>query len=163
METHNGDYEFFLNLAQYHAETHSGCCKVTVGSILVDNIERPNLHIEGANRTLPVSCRKNGCLRVEKYGNNDKTHRNPDDCRAIHSEIDAISYAARSGISTEGMTIFVTRYPCEACARAIVAAGIKTVVYGRKQEIPDTSLGILNSAGIEVIHYSRWDKEDVIT
>jgi deoxycytidylate deaminase len=117
--------------------------------------------IFGANRTLPVSCKENGCLRVKKYGDDTKTHRNPDDCRALHSEIDAITFAARQGISTKGMILFVTRYPCEACARAIVAAGIERVIFGRQQYITDESFDILHSGGTIIMHLDYWDAEDV--
>lgn len=156
------NYLDLLDLAHSYAKTESGCCKVTVGSIIVEEKQNPRILAFGANKTLPVNCRSKGCLRIQKYGNDDKTHRNPDDCRAIHSEIAAIAAAARQGISLKGATIVVTRYPCEACARAIVEAGIQKVVYGRKQTIPQSSYEILKSARVTVIHYSNWDAEDAI-
>ncbi|MEM5514306.1 anti-phage dCTP deaminase [Pseudoalteromonas sp. AS84] len=50
--------------------------------------------------------------------------------RAIHAEMDAITALARSAnSSTVGKTLYCTTYPCHVCARHIVAAGIKRVVY----------------------------------
>ena len=50
--------------------------------------------------------------------------------RAIHAEMDAItSLARRESSSTVGKTLFSTTYPCHNCARHIVAAGIKKVIY----------------------------------
>lgn len=50
--------------------------------------------------------------------------------RAIHAEMDAITSMARnSSYSTKGTTLYTTTYPCHGCARHIVAAGIKRVVY----------------------------------
>jgi deoxycytidylate deaminase len=50
--------------------------------------------------------------------------------RAIHAEMDAITALARStNSSTVGKTLYCTTYPCHICARHIVAAGIKRVVY----------------------------------
>ncbi len=50
--------------------------------------------------------------------------------RAIHAEMDAITTLARnSSYNTIGKTLFCTTYPCHVCARHIVAAGIKRVVY----------------------------------
>ena len=49
--------------------------------------------------------------------------------RAVHAEMAAIIDAARRGISVDGCTIFVTTFPCHHCARHIVAAGIRRVVY----------------------------------
>jgi len=46
----------------------------------------------------------------------------------IHAEVNAIGHAARKGSSTDGATLYVTHFPCNDCAKAIVAAGIKRVV-----------------------------------
>jgi dCMP deaminase len=130
-----------------------------VGSTIVG--QNGKLISLGANRALPNLCKGNrGCLRVEKYGENSKLHRNPEDCRAIHSEIDAISQA---NCDLTDATIYVTRYPCEACARAIVAAGILTVVYGRETSISEETQHIFDSAEVEVIHAYKYVEEDVTT
>ncbi|EOV8090849.1 anti-phage dCTP deaminase [Vibrio parahaemolyticus] len=50
--------------------------------------------------------------------------------RAVHAEMDAIVALARNNKeSAVGKTLFATTYPCHNCARHIVAAGIKRVVY----------------------------------
>lgn len=50
--------------------------------------------------------------------------------RAIHAEMDAITTMARiAQVSTVGKTLYCTTYPCHNCARHIVTAGIKRVVY----------------------------------
>lgn len=49
--------------------------------------------------------------------------------RAVHAEMAALIDAARRGVSVAGCTMFVTTFPCHLCARHIVAAGIKRVVY----------------------------------
>lgn len=50
--------------------------------------------------------------------------------RAIHAEMDAITSVARSSRGdTLGKILYCTTYPCHNCARHIVAAGIKRVVY----------------------------------
>ncbi len=45
-----------------------------------------------------------------------------------HAERNAIFNAVRIGVSLRGCTMYTLRTPCEACARAIVQAGISTVV-----------------------------------
>jgi deoxycytidylate deaminase len=51
-------------------------------------------------------------------------------CRAIHSEMDALlSVSRNSSGSTIGCTMYVTTQPCHNCAKHIVCAGIKKVVY----------------------------------
>jgi cytidine deaminase len=49
--------------------------------------------------------------------------------RAVHAEMAAISHAARRGRSVQGCRLYTTTFPCQVCARHILAAGIKTVVY----------------------------------
>ena len=101
-----------------------------------------------------------GYAGIELYGEDSKNHRLPSDCRAVHSEIDAIAQAAKFGISTYRATIIVTRYPCEACARAILTAGIKTVYYGREQKISEETEKIFKSGNIKVYHINDWTYQD---
>jgi deoxycytidylate deaminase len=49
--------------------------------------------------------------------------------RVIHAEMSAISDAARLGLSLRGSTLFCTTFPCHMCAKHIIAAGIKRVVF----------------------------------
>ena len=144
-----------LDLAQRYADKMSGCRKVAVGCILTPKGDT-TVQIYGCNKTLPLDCRKFGCRRVQLYGEDSKNHRLPSDCRAIHSEVDAITQAAWFGHSVYGATMYVTRYPCEACARAIVNAGIKYVYYGREQEISEETKAIFDEGHVTVTHISDW-------
>lgn len=46
----------------------------------------------------------------------------------IHAEMNAIGNAARLGVKTLGTTLYSTKFPCAACAKIIVAAGIVNVI-----------------------------------
>lgn len=147
-------WDKWMGLAAAYAKARSGCTKVQVGSIIV----RGNQVLAmGANRTLPDMCKARGCLRVELYGDNSKDHRGPGDCRAVHSEIDAI---ASAGCDLTGATIYITRYPCEACARAIVAARITSVIYGRETQASPETYRIFDYGGVDVIHCRTYEEED---
>lgn len=150
---------YYLKLAGRYAEARSGCTKVKVGSCIVTNRGEVLL---GANQVIKDRCNREGCLRVAKYGENSKLHRNPEDCRAIHSEIDAICAAAQHNINIYGATIFVTRYPCEGCAKAIVAAGISHVVYGRDQLISEQTKQMFDDAGITYRNEPEYKEEDTV-
>lgn len=152
-------HKLYLSMAQAYADMFSGCTKVAVGSVIVQN-HSDGVLIFGANRTVPNLCKLRGCLRLEKYGDKSKEHRSPADCRALHSEIDAITAAANIGISTHGSTIYVTRYPCEACARAIVKAGIKDVYYGRNECISEETSRIFDNAEVRYWHVVGWTAPD---
>lgn len=49
--------------------------------------------------------------------------------RVVHSEMAAITDAARRGLPLQGATLYCTTFPCHICARHIVAAGIRRVIY----------------------------------
>ena len=49
--------------------------------------------------------------------------------RAVHAEMEALLSVARSGVSPVDGTLYTTTFPCHNCAKHIVAAGIKRVVY----------------------------------
>lgn len=71
--------------------------------------------------------------------------------RAIHAEANAISFAAKEGISTNGATLYCTHSPCSNCAKLIIQAGILRVVYETLYD--DKGLNLLNEAGIEICKY----------
>lgn len=152
--------QMYLEIAGKYAKHMSGCTKVKVGACIVKN---GNILSMGANRAIPDICTTaRGCLRIEKYGNNSKMYRNPGDCRAIHAEIDAISKAAKNGVSIEGATIYVTRYPCETCAKAIAASGLIYVVYGRDQGISTETRRVLESCHVGYHNDNSYVEEDTI-
>ena len=49
--------------------------------------------------------------------------------RSIHAEMDALFSAARAGHSTKNTVLYCTTFPCHNCARHMVTAGVKEVVY----------------------------------
>lgn len=69
----------------------------------------------------------------------------------LHAEANAITKVARSNNSSEGATLYVTDSPCMECAKLIIQAGIKRVVFSRMYRITD-GLDLLRKAGVEVIH-----------
>lgn len=158
MKTPSECNKIFLSKAQVYANAHSTCEKVKVGSLIISD----SLHVVyGSNNGVcAFDCTSVGCHRVHVYGENSKLHRLPSDCTAIHSEVDAICKAAKMGLPLSGATIYVTRYPCEACARAIVDSGISKVVYGRKDLVSDMTMVTFNSNNVEVYHQDDWDYED---
>lgn len=49
---------------------------------------------------------------------------------ASHAEANLVAFAAREGISTRDCFVFVTHHPCSSCARTLIQAGVKAVIYG---------------------------------
>lgn len=69
---------------------------------------------------------------------------------AIHGEAELISKAAKKGIALDGASLYVTTFPCPACAKLIVNAGIKKVYYAQGYSLLDAEQ-ILGAFGVELI------------
>lgn len=67
----------------------------------------------------------------------------------LHAEANAISKIAKSGNSSQGATLYVTASPCIECAKLIIQAGIRRVVYKDEYRLTD-GVDLLRRAGIEV-------------
>ena len=68
----------------------------------------------------------------------------------LHAEANAITKLARSNNNSDGATIYITASPCIECAKLIIQAGIRRVVYGEKYRLTD-GIDLLERAGIEVV------------
>lgn len=62
----------------------------------------------------------------------------------IHSEANAISFAAKTGISTNNSILFVSLSPCVNCAKLIIQSGIKEIYYITKYDNEDSNIAIEN-------------------
>lgn len=49
---------------------------------------------------------------------------------ASHAEVNLVAFAARRGIMTIGCSVYCTHLSCASCARTLIQAGIKELVYG---------------------------------
>lgn len=67
--------------------------------------------------SLAASLRAGGLKDLTEFG------------RAVHAEMDALLEAARRGVSVSDATLYTTTFPCHNCARHVIAAGIKRVVF----------------------------------
>ena len=69
--------------------------------------------------------------------------------RAVHAEMAAITQAARSGARLQDARLFCTTFPCHICARHIVAAGIRDVIFIEPYEKSRTSELYSDSISVE--------------
>ena len=67
----------------------------------------------------------------------------------LHAEANAITKVAKSNNSSEGATLYITDSPCMECAKLIIQAGIRRVVYAREYRITDGA-DLLRRAGVTV-------------
>ncbi|GHT51413.1 hypothetical protein AGMMS49982_08790 [Bacteroidia bacterium] len=72
----------------------------------------------------------------------------------LHAEANAITKLACSSNNSLGATLYVTTSPCIECAKLIIQAGIKRIVYCEKYRLTD-GLDILERAGIEMQYIDK--------
>ena len=68
----------------------------------------------------------------------------------LHAEANAITKVAASTNNCSGATVYVTASPCIECAKLIIQAGIKRVVYSEEYHLRD-GIELLQHAGVEVL------------
>lgn len=134
------DY-LYMRMARTWSE-NSHCERRKVGALMVKN---QMIISDGFNGT--PSGFENIC---EDENNVSKPY-------VLHAEANAISKVARSNNSSDGATLYVTASPCIECAKLIIQAGIRRVVYGEKYRLTD-GIDLLNRAGIPV-EYLPYENE----
>lgn len=123
----------YMRMARIWAE-NSYCERRKVGALLVKN---KMIISDGYNGT--PSGFENEC---EDENNQSKAY-------VLHAEANAITKVARSHNSSDGATLYVTASPCIECAKLIIQAGIKRVVFGEEYRIMD-GVELLKRAGIDI-------------
>lgn len=72
----------------------------------------------------------------------------------LHAESNAIMKCAKDGIATKDTTLYITHSPCIDCAKLIIQAGIKRVVYLDKYR-KDDGIELLKKANIKIEQYGK--------
>ena len=132
----------YLGMVHIRAE-NSYCCRRQVGALVVKD---KMIISDGYNGT--PSGFENVC---EDENNLTKPY-------VLHAEANAITKLARSSNNSDGSTLYVTASPCIECAKLIIQAGIKRVVYGEKYRLED-GINLLKRANIEVVYLNANDNE----
>ncbi len=140
--------EYFMDIAFAVAE-RSTCDRAHVGAVLVRDRRILTTGYNGAPAGLP-HCDDVGHLIVDGH------------CvRTLHAEQNAIIQGALHGISIESATAYVTHQPCLTCAKMLINAGIRRVVYAGNY--PDQySRQFLLDAGVELKHLPRARAADTV-
>ena len=125
----------YLEMARIWAK-NSYCTRRQVGALVVKN----NMIISDGYNGTPSG--------FENICEDDNGVTKP---YVLHAEANAITKLARSSNNSDGATIYITASPCIECAKLIIQAGIRRVVYGEKYRLMD-GIELLERAGIEVVY-----------
>jgi dCMP deaminase len=140
--------EYFMGLAHLSA-LRSKDPNTQVGACIVS---QDNKILSMGYNGFPI-----GCSDDEFPWNRDGEPYDNKYFYTTHSELNAIlNYR---GGSLEGSKLYVTLFPCNECAKAVIQSGIRTVIYA-DDKYADTpgvraSKRMLNAAGVEMIPYTH--------
>lgn len=140
--------EYFMQIAHVVAG-RATCPRRSVGAVIVLDKRILTTGYNGAPHGL-AHCTEAGCHMVAGH------------CiRALHAEQNAILQAALNGVSTRGATVYVTCQPCNHCAKMIINAGIKRVIF--EGDYPDEfARQLFEEAGTELGRYVAGRVESVL-
>ncbi len=128
------------------AASRSTCLRRQVGAVIVKDRMVLSTGYNDTPRGIP-NCGDGGCARC---ASDAPTGVGLDTCLCIHAEQNSIVQAAYHGVSINGASIYVTHQPCLTCAKMILNAGIRRVVFAG--DYPDPAArSMLETAGVELM------------
>lgn len=125
----------YLRMAAIWSE-NSYCTRRKVGALLVKDNMIISDGFNGTPAGFPNVCEDEGDVTFPYV---------------LHAEANAITKVARSNNSSEGSTLYVSTSPCMECAKLIIQAGIKRVVFSDLYRIQD-GLDLLRQSNVEIVH-----------
>ena len=129
--------EYFISTAILMA-SRSSCRRLNVGCVIVSTGEHKNRIIAaGYNGFLPGAPHES-CVRDNH------------EMATVHAEQNAISDAARRGVSVNGATAYIPHFPCINCAKILAAAGISSIKYLHDYSNDELVEPLLKNAGISI-------------
>jgi dCMP deaminase len=115
---------------------HSKANKAKVGCVIVKDNQVISTGYNGTPPGYDNTCEDSGVTLPE----------------VVHAEINAITKVARSTVSCEKASLYVTKAPCFECAKAIIMAGIDLVVFeGAYEDCERDSIAFLQTNHVTVI------------
>ena len=138
--------EYFMSIALLSAK-RSKDPSTQVGACIVDNDHKV---VSIGYNGMPRHCDDDDLTWEKGEGLNSKY------LYVCHAEFNAI-LNTRDGSRLNGCTVYVTLFPCNECAKAIIQTGIKKVIYlsdkYKDQINMQASRRLLKAAGVEVEEY----------
>lgn len=104
--------DYFMSMAHL-ASSRSPCERLHVGCVLVKDNRLVSMGYNGFLKGLPH-------VSIMEDEHEQAT---------VHAEQNAVTDAARRGVSVEGTTAYITHYPCINCAKILMSSGIKRIYY----------------------------------
>lgn len=138
MQNRISRHELYMGVAELFAQ-RSECDRLHVGVVAVRD---GRIVCVGYNSPLPHASKCKDSCEVHKSCIN-----------SVHAEANLICYAAKTGISLKGTTIYCTHSPCSYCSKLLIQAGVRNVIF---KEWFENSMYVPHAN----ITYTKW--QDII-
>jgi len=139
-----------MNIAHV-VKTRGNCGRRKVAAIIVKDKRIISTGYNGTPRGIK-NCYEGGCVRC---AGNAPSGSALNDCICSHAEENSIVQAAYHGISVKDGIIYVTLSPCLTCAKMIINAGIREVIYDEEYAFNDQTRALFAEAGVKCRKFQR--------
>ena len=118
--------------------SRSSCERLNVGCVIVSG---------GSQKNRIIAAGYNGFLPGADH---NSRLRDGHEQATVHAEQNAVSDAARRGVSLDGATAYITHFPCVNCAKILAAAGISCIKYHNEYRNDDLVKYILHESSVKL-------------
>jgi len=148
---HRPDWDtYFMNIAAV-VKTRGNCIRRQVAAVIVRDRRIISTGYNGTPSGIR-NCYEGGCPRC---AGNSPSGSDLGECICAHAEENAIIQAANYGVALKGATLYSTESPCLICAKMIISAGIKKVIYENEYHHNKQVKALFKQAGIVCRKFMR--------
>ncbi|MBI2442044.1 MAG: cytidine/deoxycytidylate deaminase family protein [Lentisphaerae bacterium] len=145
---------YFMDIAQV-VKRRSNCLRRDVAALIVKDRRIISTGYNGTPSGIR-NCFAGGCPRCARA---TFPGENLGECICSHAEENAIIQAACYGVALKNASLYCTDSPCLLCAKMIVSAGIKEVVYEAPYQFNVQAARLFKTAGIRFRQFKRSGKQ----
>ena len=141
---------YFMDIAQV-VKRRGNCLRRQVAAIIVRQHRIISTGYNGTPSGIK-NCYEGGCPRC---ASDVPSGENLGDCICAHAEENAIVQAACYGVALQGATLYCTDSPCLLCAKMIITAGIREVIYETEYRYNKQIAALFSEADIRCRRFTR--------
>lgn len=142
--------EYFMSIARV-VKTRGNCLRRQVAAVIVKDHRIISTGYNGTPSGIR-NCYEGGCRRC---ASKVRSGKNLDQCICAHAEENAIIQAANYGVALKGASLYCTESPCLLCAKMIISAGIKRVIYENEYHYSRQVVSLFKEAGVACRKFVR--------
>ncbi len=145
------DWDTYFMDITHAVKLRGNCLRRQVGAIIANNRRIISTGYNGTPSGIK-NCFDGGCARcASEVDSGDSLSK----CICAHAEENAIVQAAYYGVALRDSTLYCTNSPCLMCAKMIIAAGIREVIYEEEYQYSSEVADLFKEAGVKCRLYER--------